>query len=90
MYLLLLIPFFPDIEEEEEEDAETTKTCSSLFKLSDATGNMKFEKIAEKSFKTTMLDSNVSQTQTECQTDRHKDRQTDTLIDSTVQICSSC
>jgi len=50
-----------DVEEEETEEEVSPlreKSVPSLFKLSDASGKMNFEKIAENKFKTSMLDSN--------------------------------
>jgi len=47
-----------DVEDVEEEETSFQKSSQSLFKLSDESGQMNFEKIAETDFKTSMLDSN--------------------------------
>ena len=65
---------YPEPDEEEvEEVSRSEKTSTSLFKLSDATGDMNFEKIAETKFHTNMLDSNVRERENERESERESE-----------------
>ena len=48
-----------EAEDEEEDLAPLKKSTPSLFKLSDATGSMSFDKVAEGGLNKSMLDSKV-------------------------------
>ena len=66
LYILPISTISEASDVEEDDVLPTTKTIPSLFKLSDSTGNMTFEKVAENDhFKTSLLDSNVGERERE-------------------------